>query len=350
MRSFFTAKWTRQVIASILIFSFGGILELFVFCPGCATTSREMILSFIYTGFFWVSLWKGSEFGVVLLDSKLPWIKFPFWRTIASLLWVVILTFFVTKFLDISLDMIFQGMSLQEASATQNVSFLRVLFFNTVMNLLMHGRGFLLAWRQASIDLERLRTEQVFTQFQSLKNQVNPHFLFNTLNALSSLVYEDQDKAVEFIKKLSEVYRYVLDKNDDEVVPIKDEVEFLKNFVFLQKIRFSENLIFQLKGKGEGYLPPLALQLLVENAIKHNVISENHPLTIQVDIGEEFCSVRNNRKEKLTKDSTGIGLHNLKERYKYLSEHPIQINSDEHFFEVKIPILKFKDEVHNHRR
>ena len=104
----------------------------------------------------------------------------------------------------------------------------------------MHGRGFLIAWRQAAIDNEKLKTEQVAIQYNSLKNQVNPHFLFNSFNALSSLVYEDQDKAVEFIRKLSQVYRYVLDRKDEEVVPVEEELSFASNFIFLQKIRFGK--------------------------------------------------------------------------------------------------------------
>ncbi len=172
---------------------------------------------------------------------------------------------------------------------------------------------------------------------------MNPHFLFNSLNALSSLVYEDQDKAVEFIRKLAQVYRYVLDKKEEEVVPIADEVSFLENFVFLQKIRFGDNLEFKLSLRNEvGYLPPLALQLLVENAIKHNVISDSHKLTVEVEIDQEYCVVSNNIKEKLAKDSTGIGLTNLRERYKYLSGKKIILLNNESKFEVKIPILEFE--------
>jgi len=341
-------NWVRQLIEVVLIFTFGGCLEVFVFCPGCAENFSDYFLSFIYTGIFWVFLWKGSEFGVLFLDSRLPWVKFPVWRTIASLIWVIGLTFFVTKFLDIVLDMLFLGMSFEKAVKNENASFLQVLLFNSVMNLIMHGRGFLMSWRQASIDLEKLKTEQVFTQFQSLKNQVNPHFLFNSLNALTSLVYEDQDKAVKFIRKLSQVYRYVLENKDEEIVPLEEELDFLESFVFLQKIRFGDNLKFELEGKRDGFIPPLALQLLVENAIKHNVISDDHHLNVKVLIEEDYCEISNNIKEKLSKDSTGIGLSNLKARYEYLTDKKVIMENDGQHFVIKIPILKFKNEVHNH--
>ena len=206
----------------------------------------------------------------------------------------------------------------------------------------MHGRGFLLSWRQTSIDMEKLKTEQVFTQFQSLKNQVNPHFLFNSLNALSSLVYEDQDKAVSFIRKLSKVYRYVLDKKDEELVKVEDELDFMENFIFLQQIRFGENLkvLIEKSNIRDGYLPPLALQLLVENAIKHNVISEKDPLSVSIKIEDTYCIISNSIKEKLHKDSTGIGLANLKARYEYLSKKKMEIENDGIEFIVKLPVLQ----------
>lgn len=279
------------------------------------------------------------------LDPLLPWIEKPVQRFVASLLSVIVYTTLVVYGLDLIIDIFIMGKSASQAIQYLNYASLTFSISITLgINTFMHGRAFLLEWRQASIDIEKLRTEQVFTQFQSLKNQVNPHFLFNSLNALSSLVYDDQEKAVEFIRKLSQVYRYVLDKKDEEVVPISDEVSFLQNYIFLQKIRFGDNLIYQFNQKTEGgCVPPLSLQLLVENAIKHNVISDSHQLIIDVEIDVDYCTVRNNIKEKLEKDSTGIGLNNLKERYKYLSDKVVELNNDGKEFVVKIPVLDFQE-------
>ncbi|MEP1095219.1 MAG: histidine kinase [Cyclobacteriaceae bacterium] len=261
-----------------------------------------------------------------------------------SIISIVAYTALVIYTLDLLFDMLVFGKSFAEAAKSLNSGDLTTTIFITLgINTFMHGRAFLLGWRQVSIDMEKLRTEQISTQYQSLKNQVNPHFLFNSLNALTSLVYDDQAKAVEFIRKLSQVYRYVLDKKDEELVPIQDEIDFMTNFIFLQKIRFGDNLKIDVSNKcTDGYLPPLALQILVENAIKHNVVSEKYPLTINVRISDDYCFIENSIKEKLEKDSTGVGLSNLESRYKYLSKREIMIENDGNRFIVKLPILQLE--------
>ena len=130
-------------------------------------------------------------------------------------------------------------------------------------------------------------------------------------------------------------------KKDEELVPLEDEISFMENFIFLQKIRFGENLNFSIsKSTSVGYLPPLALQILVENAIKHNVVSEKDPLEIKIEISNDYCVISNSIKEKLEKDSTGIGLSNLTARYQYLTKNEIQIINDGKEFTVKLPILE----------
>ena len=132
----------------------------------------------------------------------------------------------------------------------------------------------------------------------------------------------------------------VSNKKDEELVPVQDEIDFMKNFIFLQKIRFGDNLKINISdNSSNGYLPPLALQILVENAIKHNVVSEQYPLSILVHLTEDYCTVENTIKEKLAKDSTGIGLSNLKARYQYLSKKEVSIENDGTNFKVHVPIL-----------
>lgn len=323
-------------------------MNVVVFCSNCLDEpylfSRMFWISFNYNGAAWMAYWKGSEFLVEFWDKHIPWVKSPIKRFSASLLSIAAYVFLAVWVLDLFFDLLIFDMTLSDALKESGAPFLNVLLITLVINVFMHGRGFLLSWRQAAIDVERLHTEQVATQYNSLKNQVNPHFLFNSLNALSSLVYDDQDKAVEFIRKLSQVYRYVLDKKDDELVTIGEEVAFLESFIFLQKIRFGENLRFEITGEDtKGYLPPLALQLLVENAIKHNVVSEKDPLLITVSITDDYCVISNSIKEKLDKDSTGIGLKNLKDRYGYMSDKEMIIETDDEEFVVRIPVLKLKE-------
>lgn len=336
-----------HLISTPLIFFVGGVFEMLISCSSCFMEpyflSTVFIYRFLYSALIWTFMWKGSELMVGWLDKIMPWLNGIVKRFILSLLCSVLYVFITIWLIDIALDILLFDKTLSESLEETGTSIFRVTIITLLINIFMHGRGFLLSWRQTSIDMQKLKTEQVFTQFESLKNQVNPHFLFNSLNALSSLVYEDQDKAVSFIRKLSQVYRYVLDKKDSELVKIEDELDFMENFIFLQQIRFGDNLSVKINKKSvDGYLPPLALQLLVENAIKHNVISEKDHLSISIEIDETYCVISNSIKEKLHKDSTGIGLENLRARYEYLSSRKLEIHNDGKEFVVKLPVLQLE--------
>ncbi|WP_424964281.1 sensor histidine kinase [Ekhidna sp.] len=344
MRGYWKKHWKKHLIGAILIFPFGGAMNMVVFCNNCLEEpflfSYNFWLSFSYSGLAWIFFWKGSELLVDFWDFYIPWVKAPIKRFLASLISIVIFVYLTVWGLDLFFDLIVLGKTWAETIDATGAPFWNTLWITLGINVFMHGRGFLIAWRQAAIDNERLKTEQVASQYNSLKNQVNPHFLFNSLNVLSTLVYDNQDKAVEFIRKLSQVYRYVLESKDEEVVPIEEEMGFVRNFAFLQKIRFGDNLRIDIgQIKRERYVPPLAIQILVENAIKHNVVSEKDPLTIKVNFEDETCLIWNNLKEKKVKDSTGIGLNNLIERYQYLTDKKVQVNKGEEYFEVKLPLL-----------
>ncbi len=334
-----------HLISIPLIFIFGGMLEMVLTCGKCFDEpyflSSTFFVRYFYNALAWLGLWKGSEFLVIWLDSVMPWLRSVYKRFVASVLSIVIYVFLLVWTLDLFFDLIIFNRTLSEALEVSGAPLMNVMVVTLIINIFMHGRGFLLSWRQTSIDMERLRTEQVSTQYNSLKNQVNPHFLFNSLNALSSLVYEDQDRAVEFIRKLSQVYRYVLESKDEEVVPLEKEMEFVKNFTFLQKIRFGDNLkVDVVNSEPSAFVPPLAIQILVENAIKHNVVSEKDPLSVKIVINDKECIVSNSIKEKNAKDSTGIGLQNLIDRYQYLSDQEVTINNEAGMFEVTLPLLK----------
>lgn len=339
--------WRYHIISTLLIFPLGGSVNLVVFCDSCFEApylfSSNFWYSFFYSGLAWVGFWKGSELLVEFWDKHIPWVDAPIKRFLASFISIVVYVFLVVWGLDLFFDLIVLKKSWSETIEKSGAPYLSTLLVTLGINVFMHGRGFLISWRQAAIDNERLKTEQVASQYNSLKNQVNPHFLFNSLNVLSSLVYENQDKAVEFIRKLSHVYRYVLDSKDEEVVSIHDEMEFVKNFAFLQKIRFGENLQMKIgETTSNTFVPPLAIQVLVENAIKHNVVSEKDPLHITIDFVEDSCIVKNNLKEKKAKDSTGIGLKNLIARYEYLTDREVSVERGVDFFSVKLPLLKLK--------
>jgi two-component system, LytTR family, sensor kinase len=195
--------------------------------------------------------------------------------------------------------------------------------------------------RMEAVRLERARAE---AHLETLKNQASPHFLFNSLNALSSLIYIDQDKAARFVEELSQIFRYVTEHKEKELVPLKSELEFIQAFYYLLKIRFRESLHLNLNVGAEklsNLLPPLTLQLLVENAIKHNIVSKEDPLTINIEIEGEKVVVRNNLQRRNSSGvSTGIGLNNIISRYGYLSHEKVDVFLTSTEFIAKIPLLK----------
>jgi len=198
-------------------------------------------------------------------------------------------------------------------------------------------------WRFSLGELERFKKENAEIRFESLRSQLNPHFLFNSLNTLSSLIYENQKNAELFIRELSDVYRYILENRERELVPLSKELDFAQSYIHLIQLRFDKNLIVEtdLKINNEKYnIAPLTLQLLIENAIKHNIISKKHPLKINIYIEDDTLIVKNEIQLKQTKEySSEMGLKNIQSRYDYLTTRKVEVyeNSDE--FIVKVPLI-----------
>jgi hypothetical protein len=199
-------------------------------------------------------------------------------------------------------------------------------------------------WIKSIEKNEELKRENLLAKYEALKNQVNPHFLFNNLNTLSGMVEQKHEKTTDFIKKLSDIYRYVLEQNDKELVSIKDEIKFVDDYVFLTKMRFGEGLIFNshLTKDQNLQVAPLGLQMLVENAIKHNIISDDMPLKIDMVIEDGFVIVRNNLQKKKTiiSGKEPLGLENLIKRYAYLSGISVEVIESDSKFIVKLPIIE----------
>ncbi|NJK95863.1 MAG: histidine kinase [Bacteroidales bacterium] len=222
-------------------------------------------------------------------------------------------------------------------------------FFSTVINLVVFYfySTTLISnnWIKAVEKNEELKRENLLARYEALKNQVNPHFLFNSLNTLSGLVEQQPELATGFIKKLSDIYRYVLDQNDKELVSIHDELKFVDDYVFLSRIRLGEGLIFHSHiPDGQTFqVVPLGIQMLVENAIKHNIASDDMPLTIEMKLVSGFVIVQNNHQMKKTIPSgkLPLGLENLKKRYAYLSGKSVEIIETEDMFTVKLPLVEF---------
>ncbi|MEQ8472156.1 MAG: histidine kinase [Marinoscillum sp.] len=292
----------------------------------------------------WITLSRGNGWLVELIDKRVDWVEQPIFRLVLGMVVMVVYTIIAFGLVMIVTIWFLYGQTpLETIQSFGADNFLIAILITLIISMFMHGRSFYLEWKDALFREEKLKNETLKSKFESLRNQVNPHFLFNSLNVLSGLVHEDQNKAVEFIRKMSDVYRYVLDQRDQELVPLDDELKFFNSYTYLQQIRFGDNLKVEVTRNGDGMVPPVAMQLLLENAIKHNVVSEARPLTVVVDIQPDVVSVKNNVQEKLSKDSTGIGLNNLVARYEFLTDRKVVINNDQKTFEVLLPLLKLDD-------
>ncbi len=335
-----TKEIVKEYISIVLISVAGSVLLTFFTCPTCYQELGRYFWVTFFSSILWISLWIGNGMLTRFVSTKISWVEFPLkrfiWGIISTVIYTVGVVLLISKVWELTFKMKFDN---YYAVVTPS---LLITFF---ISLVLHSREFLIQWRKSAVDAERLKKESVAAQYESLKSQVNPHFLFNSLNALTNLVYEDQDKAAKFIKQLSEVYRYVLDTREKEVVPIEVELRFLESYFFLQKIRYGDNLIIdnQLRS-GSTMLAPLALQLLIENAIKHNVVSVDDPLTIKLYQEQDFVVVENSLRKKITitEHSNGMGIENIKRRYQFLTNKEVVVIETTMKFIVKLPVIEIE--------
>lgn len=215
-----------------------------------------------------------------------------------------------------------------------------------VLPLLIYlGYYFYFNRRKQSILLqkEKVISGNVSAQFESLKNQLDPHFLFNSLNVLNSLIEENPDQAQDFTQALSKIYRYILDQKNKTLVSIEEEIDFARTYMLLLQMRFEDSVTYDFPKEiknTEAKVIPLSLQLLLENVIKHNKTSTLHPIHISIVEEQDYLVVENNlQKKKSYDDRKGIGLQNIADRYALITSKQVIIDENEHAFAVKIPIL-----------
>lgn len=209
---------------------------------------------------------------------------------------------------------------------------------------LVSNRKIFLNMQQLRLDAERLERENLQAQLLVLKNQVSPHFLFNNFSILTSLIETDPEKSVIFVNRLARSYRYILEQAHSEKIKLKAELDFIETYIFLLKSRFEQKLQIVIdipeSYHNQYLIAPLALQLLIENAVKHNQMSEENPLRLTISVDQDYLVVSNPvRLRASVVHSTGLGLENILARYKILTTRLVHIHKDEKTFTVKIPLL-----------
>ena len=216
--------------------------------------------------------------------------------------------------------------------------------FCTIMIIAIYESIYFMHELRASVEeTEHLKRESLAAQLNALRTQVNPHFLFNNLNTLSSIIPEDPKQAVAFVQQLATVYRHILEVKEEKSILLKDELEVLHAYTFLLKTRFDKNLQVRIDipaDKMNRKIVPLSLQLLMENAIKHNIVSSEKPLQINIFTQNGNLVMSNNLQIKNQEnESTGIGLENIRNRYKLLGDAPVVVTENETDFTVSIPLI-----------
>ncbi len=287
--------------------------------------------------FMTFGLWIGCMLIVKFLWKQYPWEHTPlnhlFLEGLLITAYTILFSFMLYKF-EIWAGIIIQiGNPVFEIFITLLITYLITAIHEAVF--------FYFQWKEnfsKSALLERAKME---ANYETLKAQVNPHFIFNSLNSLSTLV-DDKPEAIEYIQNLSEFLRYLLNPMQKELVHLKDEMEIVQNYVNLQKSRFRDNLEFvsDIPERYDMYLiPPLSIQMLIDNCLKHNIISKDKPLRVMVKVKDESIIVENNLQRKLDVNSTGQGLMNIVNRFSYFTSRKVEITETNKTFKVLMPLL-----------
>lgn len=282
------------------------------------------------------------------LNKKLSWTEQTRLRTILGIVLTVIVNFIVVYGCNYINFVIIQKVSTPDEFFSGKYNFTNwfMVNFALMISAFLHAKGFMEELKKNTkkeVVEQKLIAKSANAQFESLKNQLDPHFLFNSLNVLTALIDENPEQAQKFTTSMSKIYRYVLEQKDKEMVKVEDEIEFAKIYCNLLKTRFEDSVDFTFDINNDDlqkFVVPLSLQLLLENCIKHNFATSSKPLNIRIFTEGKFLSIENNLqvREQL-KESAGIGLANIVQRYALLTNDNVFIEKTEQTFKVKIPIL-----------
>jgi two-component system LytT family sensor kinase len=294
--------------------------------------------SIVFTGTYWnLAVWIFNKFGRLY-----PTINQTPKRLTFTGIGIVVMILVVTPLLKIVLGIntVEEVLNLQEVMSYVPVS----ITMSFMVGSVYEGVFFFDQWKESVKMTEALKNQQIRTQFEVLQNQMSPHFLFNSLNTLTTLIAEDQGIAINFTQKLSDVYRYILQNKERELVTLREEWDFAQDYLYLLKMRYPDNLhtSFEVDEKYLGmHIAPLTLQMLIENAIKHNVVSKSHPLTIEIysEKGESIVVKNNIKPKQALEKSTKTGLMNIRKRYEYLGKRDIDVIQTAQHFMVAVPLI-----------
>ncbi|MFD0962831.1 2TM domain-containing protein [Pseudofulvibacter geojedonensis] len=338
-----------------LSISFGLVIYLIIlliryFSGYSVVFNNHLLFEFLIYMLYSLVLYGVNAFIFIQLDRKFGKDNFTKKRIVTGFVLSIVLTMLAVFFLRVIEEVVIEKGSFLIFLENEKIGNYLIPFIITVIGVLFFSAFFFYkSLQDKKIKEQKIIAGTASAKFESLKSQLDPHFLFNSLNVLTSLIEEDQDKAQKFTTSLSKVYRYVLEQKDKDLVSLEEELHFAKTYMSLLKMRFEGAIFIELPkviNNPEAKVVPLSLQILLENCIKHNVVSEGNPLKIRVVEDNDQLIVINNFQPKQTvKKSSGVGLQNIKERYNILSTREMFISQQNNEFTVQIPLLTKKSSI-----
>lgn len=317
-------------------------------------TLENFAITFLISAMYSFIIGVGNGVINEFLNKKFPWSEETKKRAVLSIVSIVIANFVLVYLCNYINFVIIQKVATTEQFFGGDYNFRNWFMINIALliSAFLHAKSFMSELSKTSkkeVVEQKLIAKSANAQFESLKNQLDPHFLFNSLNVLSSLIDENPNQAQKFTASMSKIYRYVLEQKDKELVTVEEEIEFAKTYCELLKTRFEDSVDFEFNVEKEDlrkFVVPLSLQLLLENCIKHNFATSSKPLLIKVFSENKTLCIENNlQARELIKESAGIGLANIVQRYALLTKENVFIEKSEDYFKVKLPILFGKPKI-----
>ncbi|MDY7395517.1 2TM domain-containing protein [Aureibaculum sp. 2210JD6-5] len=306
---------------------------------------KNLLIAFGYYQMYSIVLTFVNSYFFDYLDN-IEWKKYGKYRMLIGSIGSVLLTMVSIVFIRMFQEMAIEGEGFNEfytQELNNGTFYFTSIIITLVISIFFHAVYFYQKSQKEKVTEQKIIAGTASAQFDALKNQLDPHFLFNSLNVLTSLIDENPDAAQDFTTALSKVYRYVLEQKNKELISVDEELQFAKTYVSLLKMRFEDSIVFSIPDKAsnpEAKVVPLALQLLLENAVKHNVVNSKNPLTIKIYEENGHLVVENNLQTKeVLKKSSGVGLSNIQQRYQLVTDRKVDINKTVGSFIVKLPML-----------
>ncbi|MFH6971671.1 2TM domain-containing protein [Flavobacterium petrolei] len=304
---------------------------------------KRLLVNFLFTMMYTFSLYAANMFLFWKLDSYFE-DKFSVKRLTLGFIGSFLVSLLVIFLMHVFEVVVYNKNSFDYFLANEKPSsYLGSIIITFFVTLSIYTISFYKAYNENKVKEQKIIAGTANAKFESLKNQIDPHFLFNSLNVLSSLIEENPENAQRFTTSLSKIYRYVLEQKDKELVSVDEELAFGKTYMNLLKMRFENSLFYEMPTtaiSAEAKVVPLSLQLLLENTVKHNVVSEQRPLHIRIYVEGDYLAVQNDyQKKEVLQERQGVGLQNIINRYGIITNRKVLIAQNEQTFTVKIPIL-----------